>query len=150
MDRARALQRKLAAIDRLADRAYDGCFSSLEQTVSNEADRRQHARVPYGAWVTLKAGRSKSFCLARDLSLGGLFLRSQNPPPVGSKISLVLVVEGEREPIKLKAHVVRLSEPEGGFAVRFDNMSEEAAAHLLGLVQSIHRQFEAALGNQPA
>ncbi|MBN2360618.1 MAG: PilZ domain-containing protein [Deltaproteobacteria bacterium] len=109
------------------------------------ADRRQHARVPYGAWVTLKAGKSKSFCLARDLSLGGVFLRSQKPPPMGSKVQLVLVVEGEREPIKLKAHVVRQSEAEGGFAVRFDSMSEEAAAHLLTLVQAIHRQLEAAL-----
>jgi len=117
----------------------------VERTVDDEAERREHTRVPYGAWVTFKTGKSKSFCLARDLSLGGLFLRSQTPPAVGSRISLVLVVEGEREPIKFKARVVRLSEPEGGFAVRFDEMSEQAAAHLLALVQAIHRQLEAAL-----
>jgi len=113
--------------------------------MGSDADRRQHPRVPYGAWVTLKAGRAKSFCLARDLSLGGLFLRSQTPPALGTSVDLVLVVEGERDPIKLKAHVIRQSEGEGGFAVRFYDMSEEAAAQLLGLVQTIHRQLEAAL-----
>jgi len=113
--------------------------------LSDEArDRRQHARVPYGAWVTVRHGSDKSFYLSQNLSLGGVFLRSDVLLPIGTDVELLLVIEGQRDPIALIGNVVRLAESEGGFAVRFSEIGDEAAAQLLDLVQNqAHQSPEA-------
>lgn len=103
-------------------------------------EKRAHPRVPYGAWITVQRDAEKSFCLSRDLSLGGVFLRSETPPELGAQLELILVIEGQRDAIELQGVVVRHGAAEGGFAVRFSDISDDAAAQLLDLVQSIARQ----------
>jgi len=106
----------------------------------NYTEKRAHTRVPYGAWVTVQQGSEKSFCLARDLSLGGVFLRTETIPEIGVRVDLVLVIEGQRDAITLRGEVVRHSLDEGGYGIKFNEMNDLAAAQLLDLVQEIARQ----------
>ncbi len=112
---------------------------------ATDDDRRAHPRVPYGAWVTVTQGAAKTFYLARNLSLGGVFLRADELLPLDTQVHVVLVVEGDHDPISVDGYVARHSEAEGGFGVRFDAMGDSAAARLLDLVQDTVRQLAAAL-----
>ena len=101
-------------------------------------ERRAHPRVPYGAWVTVEREGRNSFYLARNLSLGGILLEANDaPPPIDSEVRVLLVIEGEREPLPVYGTVVRHDAQLPGFAVKFDSMTEEAATRLLTLVQRL-------------
>jgi Tfp pilus assembly protein PilZ len=67
----------------------------------------------------------------RDLSQGGLFVRSQKPLPMSTRVMIELHVPNE-SPLPLKGEVVRVEA--NGFGVRFDENSEETTAHLYTLI----------------
>lgn len=98
------------------------------------ADRREHLRVPYGAWVTVMRGGRQTFCLARDISSGGMFLKAEDPPHLGDEVKLLLVIENDRTPLELQGLVVRRSPGEHGFGVRFMGVDSAAAGRIRGLV----------------
>ncbi|MCA9670204.1 MAG: PilZ domain-containing protein [Myxococcales bacterium] len=101
----------------------------------NSADRRQHARVPYGAWVedeTHEAGLR--FFLAENLSVGGLMLKANGEiPAVGHRVRLRLVIENESRVMSVQGEVVRHA-GDGGFAVAFTNLDPVRKAFLADLV----------------
>ena len=103
-------------------------------------ERRQHPRVPYGAWVeTENDDQGLQFYLAQNLSIGGLLLLSKgNAPPVGNKVRLRLVVENESRVMSVQGEVIR-HEPdiEGGFAVRFTHLDPVRKAFLVDLVNEL-------------
>ena len=100
-------------------------------------DRRQHGRVPYGAWVEDEAEGGLTFYMAQNLSLGGLLLRANGPPPsVGHKVRLRLVVENESRVMSVQGEVVRhVPGTEGEFAVRFVNLDPARQSFLRELVR---------------
>jgi hypothetical protein len=90
-------------------------------------ERRKFPRVPYGAWVEdLTREGSIQFFLAKDLSLGGLLLTTnETAPEVGHRVHLRLVVENEARVMAVDGQVIRHTPPENGvtsFAVRFVNL----------------------------
>ena len=101
-------------------------------------EKRQHPRAPYGAWVTILQGGQKLFCLAQDLSLGGIYLLTDSPLALQTAVQLQLLVEGDSDPIVIDGEVVRLGQPVG-FGVRFSSMDEEAAGRLFELFKSIQQ-----------
>lgn len=73
------------------------------------------------------------FLPTRDLSEGGVYLLSPDPPPVGATASVMIELPGEPELLRLKGLVTR-SEPGTGFALRFeDGLTDAARAALRGL-----------------
>ncbi len=101
---------------------------------ASEDDRREFLRVPYGAWVNVVRDGRQEFCLARDISLGGLFLKASPPPALGQDIQLLLVIENDTTPLELRGVVVRRSESEGGFGVRFQQLDPLTSRRLRELV----------------
>lgn len=100
-------------------------------------ERREHMRVPYGAWVTVTGQNMRSFCLAQDLSEGGIYLKAAHPPPLGEKVSLTIVIENDSTPLELEGQVVRRSQGSGGFAVRFLQVAGAQARRLHALVAEL-------------
>jgi hypothetical protein len=99
------------------------------------SDRRNHVRVPYGAWVEDETEGGLTFYLSQNLSLGGVLLRaSGNPPSVGHKVRLRLVVENESRVMSVQGEVVRHTGLDGEFAVRFVNLDNPRTAFLRELV----------------
>jgi hypothetical protein len=99
-------------------------------------DRRIHLRVPYGAWVEDETEGGLTFYLARNLSLGGILLQANaDPPAVGHKVRLRLVVENESRIMSVQGEVVRHTGMDGEFAVRFVNLDNARLSFLRELVQ---------------
>jgi uncharacterized protein (TIGR02266 family) len=75
----------------------------------------------------------------RDLSLGGLFVRSKKPLPLGAPVVIELQVAG-LDPVRLRGEVVRQEhDPQGqprGFGVRFTALDEPSRASLEQLIRS--------------
>lgn len=99
-------------------------------------ERRQHPRVPYGAWVeTEDEEQGLRFFPSVNLSIGGLLLRAEKDrPPIGRKVRLRLVVENESRVMTVQGEVVRHDEDGATFAVRFTNLDPVRKGFLNDLV----------------
>jgi uncharacterized protein (TIGR02266 family) len=96
-------------------------------------ERRQHHR--HKTWrVEVKVATPEAFrsSYLRDVSAGGLFVRSRTPLPIGSRVAVVLDVDGRE--LRLSGTVVR-HEP-AGFGVRFDALDDEKRLQLEALAAS--------------
>jgi hypothetical protein len=109
-------------------------------------ERRKYPRIAYGAWVEdlTKEGRIQFF-LAKDLSLGGLLLVADEPPAVGNRVHLRLVVENEARVMAMDGEVIRHTPVDSGqtaFAVRFINLDLARQAFLEELLNECGEQPE--------
>lgn len=72
----------------------------------------------------------------KDLSEGGLFVKTEKPLPIGKPVTVDLLPPGWTEPLKLAGHVARhAAEPSVGMGIRFegnDPAVQQALATLLG------------------
>ena len=70
----------------------------------NVSERRAHPRkaLESGAWIEMQS--ASHFASARDVSIGGLFVQTPLPLPVGSKVYLEFWLEGK--PVEVTACVV--------------------------------------------
>lgn len=101
------------------------------------SERRKSKRVPYGAWVEdLTQVGTIQFFMAKDLSVGGLLLVSEEPPPLGNKVHLRLVVENEARVMAVDGRVIRHTTLDGAkaFAVSFVNLDHTRKQFLEDLV----------------
>lgn len=100
-------------------------------------ERRQHPRVPYGAWVEDMTEGGLGFHMAQNLSLGGLLLRVKGTrPPMGHRVRLRLLIENERRVMTVEGEVVRhASGHQGDFAVSFDPLDDKQTQFLRELIQ---------------
>jgi hypothetical protein len=72
------------------------------------------------------------FLRARDLSAGGIFLFSPDPPPVGVEAHVLLELPGKPAFIRLSGRVARREVGEySGFALRFDSGASPEALYAL-------------------
>ena len=69
-------------------------------------ERRRTARIPVAARVRVKEGGREEVCFTEDLNEDGLFLRLENPPPVGAHMQMEISLPEVPELLKLKAEVV--------------------------------------------
>jgi hypothetical protein len=95
------------------------------------ADRRVHARAPVSMKVVRRDGGRASVYYTRDVSAGGLFVLSNDPPNSGQKVSLELWVPTLLEPVLVECTVIRAVRGEdetslGGFAVEFGTIDSHA------------------------
>ncbi len=100
-------------------------------------ERRKFKRVPYGAWVEdLTNVGTIQFFMAQDLSVGGLLLTAAEPPPLGNKVHLRLVVENEARVMAVDGRVIRHTTLNGAkaFAVSFVNLDDTRQQFIEDLV----------------
>ena len=95
---------------------------------------RRFARIatPRGVWVAWQNGTTKqSVCRVCDLNVGGLFVATAEPAPLGSMVSLLMAVpEGE-----IRAHAtVKNVKPGEGMGVQFAAMGDQDTERLHKLV----------------
>ena len=81
----------------------------------------------------------------KDLSEGGLFIKTDRPIPLGQKILVDLFPPGFTLPLRLPATVVRhATAPTAGMGVKFESMLPETSQALSTLVASYHTSVSAA------
>ncbi|MCU1282741.1 MAG: type pilus assembly PilZ [bacterium] len=62
----------------------------------SDDEQRRAPRVPLEVVVTLESEHNFFTGVANNLSEGGIFVATTNPPPVGSEVGFELVLGGER------------------------------------------------------
>ena len=88
-------------------------------------------------------GTQKSVSKAENLSLGGLFIGTQNPPPVGSLVLLLFhTPEGE---VRVRS-TVRNQVAGKGMGLAITSMDQEHRARLSRWLIALAKQADAATG----
>jgi len=106
--------------------------------VSNNDERRKHSRVGFTTTIQiLLEADGKQINLegsSRDLSLKGIFIRSQDRLPAGTKCAIKVYLTGTIDKIELlmKGTVVRVSD--NGMGIGFDSMDVDSYSHLKNIV----------------
>ena len=104
--------------------------------VRPESRRYSRMDLPKGMLVAWQSGSERKVSRVSTIGLGGIFIATPTPPPVGEIIRLVFdVPSGE---VRARA-VVRTSRPDHGMGVEFTSMSLEARARLDRLLKRLLR-----------
>ncbi len=108
-----------------------------------EADRREHARYDTSLQVDWSSGENFLFSYIENISAMGIFLRSDDPAPVGTQLVLRFA-DGNGKSLELAGEVCWINplRPEGdnlnpGMGVRFTGLTAEQRERVVGLVRTI-------------
>lgn len=99
---------------------------------------RKYPRVslPKGALVAWEHAGKRKVSSVSVLALGGLFISTPDPPPVGDVIKLVFEVPGGE--VRARATVCD-SQPGKGMGIQFTSMTQDARARLSRLMDALTR-----------
>ena len=109
-----------------------------------QEERRLHRRTPFRALHVRGESKRLHFSgYVRNLSIGGLFLQTTNPKPVGSKLRIQLPLEQELPPLECAAEVVWVqpfdvrSKTPPGMGLHFIDLEARAAHRIEAFVARI-------------
>ncbi len=99
------------------------------------AEKRRHPRVKLITKVTHIRSEFFHYYYSRDLSLGGIFLETQEPFPVGTEVKLEFPLPDVADKVLVKGKVARMVKraedapgPYPGMGVEFVEMDEDTKA----------------------
>ncbi len=109
-------------------------MSPSPQTPSYSRRHTSRVETPDGVWIYWRCNGIDDVSRVRDLGVGGLYVATQSPRPLGIKAKLdLLVQEGQ---IRAEA-VVRHVEPGRGLGMQFTAVAELDCAHLAALMTRV-------------
>jgi hypothetical protein len=113
--------------------------------MSPKEKSRRYTRVelPKGMLVAWEHYGIRKVSRVQVLALGGLFIATPAPPPVGDVIQLIFEVPGGD--VRARA-MIRDSQPGKGMGIEFTGMNPEARARLNQLMKVLSRD----IGERPA
>ena len=111
-------------------------------------ERREHQRFDTSIAVDYASGETFLFAYLQNISEMGIFIRTDTPSRVGTRLRLRFQVEpgvhGEREPLTLEGEVTWINplRPSGdnlnpGMGVRFIELSPDKREEVVGLVRTV-------------
>ena len=104
-------------------------------TEINQDERREFLRIPVTTKVKFKDGDREEILFTDDLSEGGLFLKSPNPPFVGTVLQLEVSITNVDKLILLKGEVAWRLEGKG-CGVRFLKVTQAQKKMIKSFVES--------------
>lgn len=104
--------------------------------MQNIEQRRRYPRVkaPRGLVVAWEAGTRRAVSYLESLALGGIFIRTSQPPPVRSTVKILL--ELPLGDVRARA-IVRRVTPSKGMGIEFIGMNPEDRARLKLLLKPL-------------
>ena len=120
-----------------------GAESSTSTSTSGPQDRRSHRRVPVNQEFKCIEDYISEY--VSDISKGGVFIRSKNPLPVGTTVTLhfsvivedIETIEGEGEVIR-----VDMSSESMGMGIAFKKLTSESKELIDRIIQEAQREGE--------
>jgi len=102
----------------------------------SSSDRRRYPRLlsPKGTVVAWHSINKRVVSAVENFGLGGLHIRTPDPPATGTFIQLLL--EAPTGEVRARA-VVQRSSPKGGMGVKFVTMQQEDRARFAGWLKSL-------------
>lgn len=108
----------------------------MAETVASRKRRYDRVVIPKGLQVAWQASGGRHGSKVGTVGLGGMYIRTPNPPPVGEMIKMVFDVPGGE--VRAKG-VVRHSTQCQGMGVEFTTMQPEDRARLSQLLSRLLR-----------
>jgi len=104
--------------------------AAVVSAAAKEANRA-HTRLPVNLLIDYQVLDQFLYDYATNISLGGVFIRSQNPLPVGTKLRVQFSLPGLEETVVTwgeVAHVIEERAKEGfrGMGIRFDDLDSKS------------------------
>ena len=102
------------------------------------APTRRHPRVkaPEGMLVGWQVGTKRFVSRLENIALGGLFIRTPNPPPAESVLKVIVSLPSGTGEVQARG-VVRRVAPSRGMGVEFTAMNPEDRGRLSGLLKPL-------------
>lgn len=102
---------------------------------TRENRRNPRTEVSAGIWVSWQTTGRSTVSRVRDLSVGGVFVSTPVPPPVGTTVKLLFVLpEGE---VRVEG-VVRYAESKKGMGIEFLRMGAGDGARFRELLRRLN------------
>lgn len=110
-------------------------------------EARSSRRLRFDGPVTLVQGRMRTRASSSDLSEGGAFIRTPQPPGVGSRVQLTLRLDGQLMlaiPARVRWIQVDDRHRPTGCGVAFEELAEDTRAAIRHLLASLEAEVEPA------
>ena len=110
-------------------------------------EERSSRRVRFDGPVTLVQGRMRTRASSSDLSEGGAFIRTPQPPGVGSRVQVTVRLDGQlilATPARVRWIQVDDRHRPTGCGVAFEDLSEDTRAAIQELLDSVEATREPA------
>ena len=112
----------------------------------NPADLREGLRVPVQLLVDYRGSNGNYlFDFCKDLGAGGVFIKTDKPMELGSKLDLTFTLPDSKETLRTKGEVIWVQPPiQGrqdltpGMGVQFAHFHQEQRAMLKDFIQRVH------------
>jgi hypothetical protein len=104
--------------------------------LNSDSERRVYPRfaAPKGTIVAWHRFNKRAVSVVDNLGLGGLFIRTPDPPPAGTFIQLL--IDAPTGEVRARAAVQR-SSPKQGMGVKFIAMEHEHRARFAGWLKTL-------------
>ena len=99
-------------------------FDLYGQNYDKESDRREDIRIHNGWKAKYRIGDEILIDQAENISSGGIFLKTKEPPPKETIINLILFFDDIEKGIEVNAKVV-WSIPKNGMGLKFIDLDKE-------------------------
>jgi PilZ domain len=107
----------------------------MMSTRTRENRRNPRTEVAKGIWVSWQAAGASTVSRVRDLSVGGVFVSTPTPAPVGTTVKLLFALpEGE---VRVEG-IVRYADPKKGMGVEFKRMGTGDGARFRELLRRLN------------
>jgi type IV pilus assembly protein PilZ len=114
---------------------------SGELLAGEDLERRRSERSDCVVQVDYKTVDELFSEFARNINEGGLFVETETPPAVGSRVALQFRIPGSSEPIQVMGRVVRTSEGVRdeplGMGIEFENLDGQSRDLINELVRNL-------------
>jgi uncharacterized protein (TIGR02266 family) len=110
-------------------------------TSLERADRRESVRVPARLRVSFRDLGALRSCLMTNLSRGGVFVETDSPLEIGTRLELRIHVEDSGEQIEVPVEVVSMNarpdvaRPQRGMGLRFLELKPDVQAQVAALYE---------------
>ena len=115
---------------------------SIEKVEVRAENERREVRCPATLKVTYRDIKEFRTEYTKNVSMGGMFIKTVNAPDIGTKVNLTLHIPGLREPIVMTGEVVykhtfAASEDDAGVGVKFIDIEEKSRKNLVKYLSTL-------------
>jgi uncharacterized protein (TIGR02266 family) len=115
----------------------------LAPSIQTDVERRRSGRAPLVVRVNYSTVDELFSEFTRNVNEGGLFIETDNPPPVETRVAVQFQLPGGEEPVRARGRVAWVR-PQGpgepaGMGVEFDGLDAAARDTINDLVRRLRR-----------
>jgi PilZ domain len=115
------------------------CQTGLGMAATGQTRRHPRVKAPAGMLVGWQVGTQRYVSRLENIALGGLFIRTPNPPPADSLVKVIVSLPLGTGEVQARG-VVRRVAPSRGMGVEFTAMNPEDRGRLTGLLKPLLEQ----------